>query len=319
MPTSTPIASRWRTAPVLITGVSGVMGQALVRYLQDNSFSNVVALTSKDADLTNMEATQAAMDRYRPSLVFHLAARVSGIMGNMRNRGRAYLDNILINTNVIEAARRAGVKKIVAMGTTAIYSDIAPQPLSEDDLWLGPPHHSEAPYGHAKRAMLAQLQAYNEEYGLEYAFCISTNLFGPGDKFDEATGHVIPSLISKFHRALHTGGIVEVWGTGEPQRDFLYSMDAAHALYLIADQGSGPINVASGKPVSIKECVETIANVVGYNGEIRWDTSKPNGQMLRDYNIDCLMGLGFSPKYSLSDGLTETFEWYARNVSNARR
>ena len=311
--------ARWKQQAVLVTGASGVMGKALLSNLHANGYERVKYISSADADLTDSKQAEFLITKEKPDLIFHLAARVSGIMGNMRNRGVAYLDNIRINTNVIEAARIANVKKIVAMGTTAIYSDLVKLPMSEDDLWLGPPHHSEAPYGHAKRSMLAQLDAYREQYGIEYAFCISTNLFGPHDKFDEATGHVIPSLISKFQRAITTGGPVEVWGTGSAQRDFLFSKDAAEAVRLIAEGGDGPINMASGKPVSIRQCVETISRIVGYKGEIIWDTTKPNGQMMRSYNIDKLVNLGFCTKYSLEDGLSETFDWYKSNVASARR
>jgi GDP-L-fucose synthase len=308
-----------KESTILVTGAGGVIGHALTSELQNQGYANIVAISSEDGDLCDFECSKDIFQQYQPELVFHLAARVSGIMGNMKNRALAYLDNIRINTNVIEAAHLNGAKKIVAMGTTAIYSDIVPLPMCEEDIWLGPPHASEAPYGHAKRAMLAQLEAYHEQYGLDYAYCISTNLYGPFDRFDEEYGHVLPSLISKFHRARLAGEDVIVWGDGSPQRDFLYSKDAARALCLIAERGNGAINLAGGAPVSIKDAVETLAEVSGFTKDVIWDSSKPNGQMLRQYSTDKLINLGFAPTFSLKEGLQETYDWYKDNYEFVRR
>ncbi|MEJ7933135.1 GDP-L-fucose synthase [Sphingobium sp. AN558] len=304
---------------ILVTGASGVMGQALVEELRERNFTDVTAIASKEANLLKEQTVHDLFAHVKPDLVFHLAARVSGIMGNLRNRAAAFTDNARMNINVIDAAVQNGVTKFVAMGTTAIYSDTIALPMKEDDLWQGAPHGSEAPYGHAKRAMLAQLEACREHYGLQYAYCISTNLYGPHDKFDEQYGHVLPSLISKFHRAVTTGSQVEVWGTGAAQRDFLFAKDAAKALILSAESGEGPINVASGNPISIRETAETIADVVGYKQPIIWDETKPNGQMLRDYDITKLLGLGFKPQISFREGVRQTYNWYAENFPNVRR
>jgi GDP-L-fucose synthase len=251
-------------------------------------------------------------------VVFHLAARVAGIGGNLAAPGEFFYENLVINTNVIEAARRAGAGKVVAVGTAAIYSDLVALPMSEDDLWLGPPHHSEAPYGHAKRAMLAHLEAYRQQYGLDFAYCILTNTFGPHDTFDEQRGHVMPSLISKFHRAANEGGAVTVWGTGAPTRDFLYVKDAARAIRLAGVGHSGPINVASGAAVSIRDVVEVIGTVSGHAGEVRWDASKPDGQPARGYDVSRLRALGFQPAYDLVAAVAETYAWYRDNRAVAR-
>ena len=272
-----------------------------------------------DADLMDLAATRAMFEHARPDVVFHLAARVAGIGGNMAAPGEFYYDNVVINTNVVEAARLAGARKVVAMGTAAIYSDIVSLPMSEDDLWLGPPHGSEAPYGHAKRAMLAQLQAYQAQYGLDYAYCILTNTFGPHDKFDERYGHVLPSLISKFHRGLTTGEPVVVWGNGTARRDFLYARDAALAARLVSERHTGPVNVASGREVPIRELVEIIRAASGFAGEVRWDESKPNGQQLRQYDLARLRATGFTPRHTLEDAVAETFDWFAVNAGQARR
>jgi GDP-L-fucose synthase len=304
---------------ILVTGASGVIGTALVTELQANSGRPVVALTGRDVDLTDFAATAALFKQHRPAIVYHLAARVSGIMGNLRAQGQAYLDNARININTVEAARLAGAGKVVAMGSTAIYSDIVTLPMREEDVWLGPPHGSEAGYAHAKRGMLAQLQAYQDQYGLDYAYCISTNLFGPHDRFDEQHGHVLPSLISKFHRAAQDRGAVTVWGSGAPRRDFLYSKDAARALRMIGESFTGPINLATGTSISIQETAELIRGIADPAIDINWDRSKPDGQRLRDYDISKLRALGFAPQFSLEAALAETYRWYADNAALARR
>jgi GDP-L-fucose synthase len=229
-----------------------------------------------------------------------------------------FLDNLLINTNVIDAARQLGVHKVVVMGSVSIYADGLVQPVREEDIWHGPPHRSEAGYAHAKRAMLAQLEMYRDQYGMDYACAISTNLFGPNDRFDELNGHVVPSLISKFHRAVRSEGTVVAWGSGTPTRDFLYSEDAAAALVILLARGHGAYNLASGTHVTIRTLVETIATVSGYDGDITWDPSKPDGQSSRSFNIERLTDLGWRPDTSLEEALRQTFDWYATNASTAR-
>ncbi len=304
---------------VVITGGSGMVGQALAAELGTNGYEHVTILTRDDVDLMDAPGTEAVFRTIEPNIVYHLAGRVHGIMGNLAGQGQAYLQNIRINTNVVEAARLAGVRKIVAMGSTAIYSDSAPRPFREEHIWTGAPHGSEAAYAHAKRAMLAQLEAYRDEYGLDYAYCIATNMFGPNDRFDERNGHVIPSLLSKFERALRTGDAVEVWGSGVPRRDFLYAPDAAQALRLIGERFSGAINLATGVSVSIAEVVTLMAKVIGFTGAVRWDRSKPDGQMLRDYDVSRLRGLGFTPAHDLSLALGQTFSWLRNHLEEARR
>ena len=250
--------------------------------------------------------------------MFHLAARVYGVMGNLMNKGPAYYDNTMINTNVIEASRKVSARKIIAMGSTAIYSDDVPLPMREEDVWKGAPHGSEDAYAHSKRGMLAQLQAYHSSYGLDFAYCICTNLYGPHDKFNETTGHVVPSLISKFQRAQQGGQPITVWGTGAPERDFLFSRDAATALIAVAETFTGPINIASGEVVSIRSLVETLQRITGVS-TVEWDTSKPDGQAYRKYDTSKLAAIDFTPAYSLEEGLRETFQWYCDHLDSARR
>lgn len=302
----------------LVTGASGLMGRALIEELRGHG-TPVIGLTSQDVDLTDFGATCQAFERHQPSIVYHLAARVSGIMGNLRAQGQAYLDNVRMNTNAVEAARLAGARKLVAMGSAAIYSDMVRLPMQEEEVWIGPPHASEAGYAHAKRAMLAQLETYRDQWGMDFAYCISTNLFGPNDKFDEKHGHVIPSLISKFHRAVQDGSPVTVWGTGTPRRDFLYVKDAATAMRMIGEAFSGPINLATGAAVSIGEAVEIIRDISGYSRDLVWDRSKPDGQKLRAYDVNKLVALGFRPRYSLRTALEETYRWFDAHAAEVRR
>jgi GDP-L-fucose synthase len=303
---------------ILITGASGVIGQALKKELEASGYADVIALSSAKGDLRSEEQTLKIFKDVKPDIVYHLAARVYGIMGNMQNKGKAYIDNTRINTNVIDAAFQAGARKVVAMGSSAIYSDSVTLPMTENQIWNGAPHFSEAAYAHSKRGMLAQLEAYHAQYGLDFSFCISTNLYGPHDKFDEQWGHVLPSLISKFHRACRDGDDVSVWGTGKARRDFLFGADAAYAMRLIGESFTGPINLATGKSQTIRETVEMISKISGFRGNVSWDASKPDGQNLRQYDVTKLEALGFVPRHSLEEGLTKTYQWYSENVDTAR-
>lgn len=302
---------------ILITGASGVIGQALKKELEA-SYANVMTLSSGSGDLCSEEQTLRIFHEIKPDVVYHLAARVYGIMGNMQNKGKAYLDNTRINTNVIDAAYQCGARKVVAMGSSAIYSDNVTLPMTEDQIWNGAPHASEAAYAHSKRGMLAQLEAYKAQYGLDFAFCVSTNLYGPHDKFDEQWGHVLPSLISKFHRASRDGGNVSVWGTGKARRDFLFGADAAYAMRLIGENFNGPINLATGQSQTIRETVELIAKISGFSGDIIWDSTKPDGQNLRQYDVTKLAALGFVPRHTLEEGLAKTYQWFADHADTAR-
>ena len=303
----------------IVTGATGLLGRAVCDELRASTDMVVVGVGSSDVDLTDFAATRDFFAEHRPKIVYHLAARVAGIMGNMRAQGQGYFDNVLMNTNVVEAARLAGVTKIVAMGSSAIYSDAVTLPMTEDQIWSGAPHPAEAGYAHAKRGMLAHLDAYRDQYGLDYAYCVSTNLFGPHDKFDEKHGHVIPSLLSKFHRAVQEGDSISVWGTGSPMRDFLYSKDAAVAMRMIGDRFTGPINLATGSAVSIRDTVDVIKDVSGFTGPLEGDATKPDGQKLRQYDVGKLRALGFRPAYDLRRALQETYDWLVQNAATVRR
>lgn len=301
---------------IVVTGGGGVLGKALAEELRRGS-EPVHLLSRTEADLLDTPKTLVAFKALKPRLVYHLAGRVHGLGGNARFPADVFRDNIRINTNVIEAAAASGCEKIVAVSTVAIYNADAPKPVRETSIWTGEPHGGERAYGHAKRAMLAMLQAYSDQYGLAFAYPIMTNLYGPHDRFDPVNGHVIPSLITKFHRNRLAQVPIEIWGTGIAERDFLYATDAARALVLIADRHEGPINVATGEAVPIRTAVELMQQHTGLN-DVSWDTSKPNGELYRRYDISQLAGLGFKPEISLAEGLGKTYDWYADAYPNVR-
>lgn len=304
---------------ICVTGGAGLVGTALTARLRALGYTQVSALSRASADLTDFKATLALFERERPEYVFHLAAKVYGIMGNMRNRAESFLQNVLINTHVIEAARRVEVNKIVAMGSGAVYPYPSPGlPLREDMVWMGEPHGSESSYAHAKRTMLAQLNAYRESYQLRFAFVISANLYGPNDRFDTEYGHVTPSLVRKFYEAKTRGDKVVVWGDGSAQRDFLYVEDVADALVRIMEQVEGPVNMGSGQVHAIRELVEHLADLTGLQDQVVWDSSKPNGQEYRAYDLSQLFAAGFRPKTPIREGLRQTLDWYAAHVDRLR-
>jgi GDP-L-fucose synthase len=309
-----------KTDKILITGGTGLVGTALTNVLKGQGYENILAINSKNVDLTDWNTTISFFKQEKPDYVFHLAAAVYGIMGNMQNKGSSFLLNNWINTHVIEASRLVGVKKITAMGSGCVYPYPSPGiPLKEDMVWMGKPHQSEDSYAHAKRAMLAQLNAYQESYGTEFAFVISANLYGPNDKFDKEFGHVTPALVRKFYEAKQNGTEVIVWGDGSSKRDFMYSQDAAEALTHIMAKIQGPVNLGSNMVHPIKDLVECLAEITGLQDQVRWDTSKPNGQDFRSYDLNKLFNTGFKPTVSLPEGLKNTYTWYENNAMSARK
>jgi GDP-L-fucose synthase len=304
---------------ILVTGGSGLAGINLREYLQEHGFTRILTPTSKECDLTHRQIVLDYFQHNKPHYVFHLAGFVHGIMGNMRNQGESYLKNVLINTHVIDACHQAGIRKVVAMGTAAMYPDPEPGiPLAEEDVWNGPPHFSEYGYAQAKRGMLAQLQAYESSYGMAYAFAFCANLYGPHDRFNTETGHVIPSLVKKFHDARPGRTPVTVWGDGSARRDFLYIKDCSRALHTIMDNVSGPVNLASGTSQKIRDVVNVLAAYTGMEELVVWDISKPSGFIFRSYDVSRLQAVGFTCQYTLERGLHETYDWYANHSGAVR-
>lgn len=298
---------------VMITGASGMLGHSVMAKFSEVKNIEVIAISGReDANLESRTETRALIRFTKPDAVVHLAASVYGLGGNLKYPADIYKSNIYMNTNIIDAACHFGVKKLVMAGTAAIYSDSAKMPYQEEDCLSGEPHHSEYAYATAKRAMLVQLRSCKQQYGLEYAYAIATNMYGPYDKFNPAVGHVVPSLIAKFLTAAATGGNVEVWGDGTPTRDFLHSYDAAQALLILLEKGSGAFNIASGKVYRIRDLVSLLASIFP-QVQVTWNSSKPNGQIERSYNVDRIQSLGFRPAYDLAEGLRQTVEWCLRN------
>jgi GDP-L-fucose synthase len=303
-----------RNDPILVTGANGLAGSAVVEHLRQNQFTCVIPITRDDCDLRNWGDTNALFLRIKPYHVFHAAATVYGLGGNLAFQGRSLLENTQINTNVIDAAHKClSVRKITVMGTNAAYPWPTELPFKEENLYNGRPDASEFGYGHAKRHMLAMLEAYDQSYGLEFCYIVSGNLYGPRDRFNPKTGHVLPSLIKKFSDAKATGGRVDIWGDGSATRDFLYSKDLARVVQLLmsGDIKSGPINIGSGNTISIGGIAKMLSIISGVPWDrVHFDTSKPKGRPDCFADLSRLRALGFTPNYGIADGLRETWEWF---------
>lgn len=303
---------------ILITGGSGLVGTALTNLLREQGYTQVYSIGSRDCDLRSFEETSHVFNHIKPDYVFHLAARVHGLGGNSIYKADILVENTLINLNVVTNSRINKVKKIVAMGSGCVYPELTEgMDLTEDQIWLGEPHGSEDSYAHSKRLMLAHLEAEKKQYGLNYAFAISGNLYGPNDKFNDNEGHVTPSLIKKFYDAKKEKRPVRVWGHGIAIRDFTYSMDAARALFLIMSKANGAINLGSGFKHSIKDIVDELFKITGV--PVEWDSTKPDGQKYRCYDVSKLIELGFVPKVKLQEGIANTWNWYITHQNEIRR
>jgi len=295
---------------IVVTGANGLAGSAVVEHLRERGFTFVVPLTRDDADLMDADRTGRFFGRVQPEYVFHAAATVYGLQGNMDNQYKAILNNTMINTNVINASHWVGVKKIVVMGTNAIYPWPAILPYREENIFDGRPHDGEAGYGHAKRHMLAMLEAS----GMNYTYLVSGNLYGPRDNFNEKTGHVLPSLIHKFWWAsVPPKNAVDIWGDGSARRDFLHSADLADiASLFMGNDFTGPINIGSGTTVAIRDIAKLLSDISGVDwSDVRFDTSKPTGRPECYSDLSKLHALGWQPKVSFADGLRSTYDWYS--------
>lgn len=307
-----------KKSKIMITGAKGLVGSAVSNELRRKGYLNLIEAGRQDCDLVDSSSVNDFFEKHKPEYVFHNAARVYGIMGNMNNKALSFYDNCMINTNVIHASHKYGVRKITAMGTGAIYPYPSPgMPLSESMIFMGLPHHAENSYAQAKRAMLAMLEAYNESFGLEWAYVVSCNLFGPRDKFDTVNGHVVPSLIKKFYDAKQSGGMVTVWGDGSAKRDFMYVADTGRVAVEIMKSLSGPVNIGSGNVYSIRDIVEMIASVAAMENRVKWDASKPNGQDYRAYDLSKINSIAFKTQYSIKQGIQETWDWYCETAQRA--
>ena len=297
---------------VLVTGGGGFLGSHLVERLEADGHEVAVPRRS-DVDLTDMAQTARLFDEMAPELVFHLAAEVGGIGANRVNPGRYWYANLMMGAHVLEQARLHGTAKLVIAGTVCSYPKFTPVPFREDELWNGYPEETNAPYGVAKKAVLVGAQAYREQYGLDAIFLLPTNLYGPRDNFDLQTSHVIPALIRKM---IESPGEITLWGDGTPTREYLYVDDCVDGLLLAAERydGPDPVNLGTGVETSIRETAEIVAEAVGFEGEIRWDTSMPNGQPRRSLDSSRAEALfGFRARVPLREGIARTVAWYTEH------
>ncbi|HSK63093.1 MAG TPA: GDP-L-fucose synthase [Pyrinomonadaceae bacterium] len=299
---------------VVVTGGAGFLGRFVVDGLKQFPGVQVTVPRSDKYDLVKEVNVQRLLADANPDLVIHLAAVVGGIGHNQKNPGRFFYDNLMMGVQLIEQSRLHGVKKFVAIGTVCAYPKFTPTPFKEDDIWNGYPEETNAPYGLAKKMMLVQSQSYREQYGFNSIFLLPANLYGPGDNFDLETSHVIPALIRKCVAARENKAeFIEAWGSGQVSREFLYVEDCAEGILRAAAlyDGPEPVNLGSGNEVVIKDLVETIARLTGFNGEIRWRSDRPDGQPRRQLDTSrAFEKFGFRAHTSLEEGLKRTIEWY---------
>jgi GDP-L-fucose synthase len=308
-------------SPIFVAGHRGLVGSAIVRRLRAAGAENLLLRTRAELELRSAAAVEQFFATYRPPFVFLAAAKVGGIEAN-RSHPVAFLqDNLQIQTNVIEAAHRHGVRKLLFLGSSCIYPREAPQPMQEEALLTGPLEPTNEWYAIAKIAGLKLCQAYRREYGFEAICAMPTNLYGPGDNFDLRNSHVLPALIRKCHEArIAHAEAVEVWGTGKPRREFLHVDDLADACLFLMQQYSGELwlNVGWGEDLSIAELAHEIANTVGFQGALRFDASKPDGTPRKLLDTTRLASLGWRPKIALADGLAQTYQWYCSHLQQLR-
>lgn len=303
-----------KNVKILVTGGNGFLGSNVVKELIADGVprSNISTPHSSELDLRKWEDCKKAVEGQQ--LVIHLAAVVGGIGANREHPGKFFYENLMMGVQLMEAARTGGVVKFVAVGTVCAYPKFTPVPFKEDDLWNGYPEETNAPYGLAKKMLLVQAQAYRAEYGFNAIYLLPVNLYGPGDNFDPKSSHVIPALIKKIHEAKEADSpFVEVWGTGGASREFLYVEDAAKGIVLAAKEYDkpDPVNLGSGTEITIKNLVELIGRLMDYKGEIRWDSSKPDGQPRRMLDVSrAKKEFGFKAKTTFEDGLRRTIDWY---------
>ncbi|CAH0302977.1 GDP-L-fucose synthase [Peribacillus simplex] len=305
-----------KNSKIYVAGHRGLVGSAILRNLQKEGYQNLVLRTSKELDLREKNQVDTFFEKERPEYIFLAAAKVGGIVANNEFPADFIRDNLLIQTNVIDASYRYGATKLLFLGSTCIYPKMAPQPLKEEYLLTGELEPTNEPYAIAKIAGIKMCQSYNRQYGTKYISVMPTNLYGPEDNFDLHTSHVLPALIRKFHEAKESNlPFVEVWGTGTPLREFLYSEDLADAcVYLMNNYSSDEmVNIGVGHDLSIKELAEKIKAVVEYNGEIKFDKTKPDGTPRKLVDVTKLNSLGWKATTSMDEGLRKAYQWFLEN------
>ncbi len=303
---------------IFVAGHKGLVGSAIVRNLKAKGFTNILTADRNQVDLTNLTAVKMFFLLEQPEYVFMAAAKVGGILANRDYPADFIYENLMIQSNIISCAAESEVKKLLFLGSSCIYPKFAEQPITEDQLLSGHLESSNEAYAIAKIAGIKMCQAYRRQHGLNAISLMPTNLYGPNDNFDHNSSHVLPAMISKFHGSLDKSEhwVVKLWGDGSPMREFLHVDDLAEACYTCMEKYDGEehINVGTGEDVTIKELAETIVDVVGYNNDYEWDTSKPNGTPRKVLNVDKIKSLGWEPKISLREGIESTYEWFKENV-----
>ena len=307
------------TKRICVTGGAGFLGQHLVRNLQSKGAHDIFIPRYPEYDLVKSEDIARMLTDAQPDIIIHLAAHVGGIGANLARPAEFFYDNLMMGVQLMHQAWQRGVEKVVALGTICAYPKFTPIPFKEEHLWDGYPEETNAPYGLAKKMLLVQSQSYRQQYGFNSIFLLPVNLYGPGDNFDLASSHVIPALIRKCIEAKEQGADeIVAWGDGSPTREFLYVEDAAEGIALATQyyNRSDPVNLGSNFEISIKDLTELIARLTGFEGRVRWDTSKPNGQPRRKLDTTRAKEyFGFSAKTNFEDGLRKTIDWYLANRS----
>ncbi len=303
---------------VFIAGSQGMVGSAIRRNLEEKNYSQIYWVRRKNCDLRNRVHVDQYFQQAKPEYVFLAAAKVGGILGNKNHPAEFIYDNLMIQSNVIDAAYRNGVKKLVFLGSSCIYPKEPKIPITEDQLLAGPLETSNDAYAIAKIAGMRMCRAYRQQYGFNAVSVMPCNLYGPNDNYDLENCHVLPAMMSKFHGSLEKSKYwkLTMWGDGTPKREFLHVDDLAEACYTVMQEYDEDehINIGSGEDVTIKELAETIRDVVGYQHDIHWDTTKPNGTMRKVLNVDKIKALGWEPKIGLREGIELTYEWYKQNI-----
>jgi len=303
---------------IYVAGHRGLVGSAIVRRLHKSGYKNILTRTREELDLTDMKAVASFFERERPEYVFLAAAKVGGIMANSTYPAEFIRDNLLIELSIIDAAYRSGVKRLLFLGSSCIYPKRCPQPMKEEYLMTGPLEPTNSPYAVAKIAGIEMCRAYNRQYGTSFLPVMPTNLYGSGDNFDLETSHVLPALIRKFHEAKVKGEkTVIIWGTGTPRREFLHVDDLADACLFLMEhhEGTELINIGTGKDITIRELAVLIGKVVGFHGDLVFDTCKPDGTPRKLLDVSKLEKIGWKAKVGLEKGIAETYKWYLAHAA----